>query len=287
MENKQIQATQQIINLSDSIVQYGDGIFETILIKVDKGIETYNFELHKQRIKFGCLKLGIKIPDLLKLEQKIISDIDLNLLDESINYIIIKVIISRGEALRAYKTSRVQKTKIYIQKTPYKFNAKLYLGAKIRLCDIKLATQPALAGIKHLNRLEQILAKREKDNDLFAEGLILDANNNVIECISSNIFIIKNNKIITPKLNKSGVLGTIRQKIFNSKDDIIQKLNLEVIEEVLRIDNIKEADEIFYTNAIAGIVPITALAIFDKKYKIDNIKELAKIIKHPCANYFK
>jgi 4-amino-4-deoxychorismate lyase len=128
-------------------------------------------------------------------------------------------------------------------------------GFKVRVCDLTLSSNPALAGLKHLNRLENILARAEWKNE-FAEGLLLDQTGHLIEATMSNIFLVKNRQLITPDLRGAGVAGVMRSAIMNR---FAAALSLSVVTQNLTLDDLKTADEIFLCNSLIGIWPVISV----------------------------
>jgi 4-amino-4-deoxychorismate lyase len=115
-----------------------------------------------------------------------------------------------------------------------------------------LAEQPTLAGIKHLNRLEQVLARAEWSDPAIAEGLMLDQSSRLIEGTMSNVFLVRGGVVYTPRLHRCGVAGIVRELV-------LQRLAAEcapVREADLTLDDVSAADEVFLTNSLIGIWPV-------------------------------
>ncbi|MGC2165160.1 MAG: aminotransferase class IV, partial [Gallionella sp.] len=129
------------------------------------------------------------------------------------------------------------------------------MGVKVRNCDLRLGHQSALAGIKHLNRLENVLAAAEWDDQDIAEGLLLDATDNVVSGTRSNLFLIKSNQIITPDLSRCGVAGVQRSRVLSWAT---QHGYAQQIRDV-HLNELFSADELFLVNSIIGLWPIRQL----------------------------
>jgi 4-amino-4-deoxychorismate lyase len=161
-----------------------------------------------------------------------------------------KIIVTRGESSRGYavpdgiKTSRVV-IKFAVPTYPLKNQTH---GVKLHLCELKLGLQPKLAGVKHLNRLENVLARMEWKDSSIADGLLLDSNDNVIECTMSNIFARYGNSLITPSLKECGVAGIARTRIIENAKDF--DLNVKI--EALKLNKLMQADEIIICNSLFG-----------------------------------
>jgi 4-amino-4-deoxychorismate lyase len=123
---------------------------------------------------------------------------------------------------------------------------------RLRWCQWTLPLQPALAGIKHLNRLDQVMARREWRDPRIHEGLLCDANGDVIEGVASNLFIVQNGQLATPLLDRCGVAGVLRQRI-------IDRLAPAIVERRLSRADVLAADEVFVCNSLRGIRPVTRI----------------------------
>ena len=126
----------------------------------------------------------------------------------------------------------------------------------MRLCDLRLGAQPALAGLKHLNRLEQVLARAEWTDPAIAEGLLLDNNGAVIEGTQSNLFAVIGDRLLTPVLDEAGVAGVMRAWILEWA--ALFGLNWE--EARLTRSDVLEARELFLSNSLIGVWPVRSLA---------------------------
>jgi 4-amino-4-deoxychorismate lyase len=120
---------------------------------------------------------------------------------------------------------------------------------------MRLGNQPRLAGIKHLNRLENVLAAAESNAADIAEGLLMDKDENVIGGTRSNLFLVSRGKLVTPDLSRCGVAGVQRDRViaWAARHDIA----LQVRD--IRLDEVLHADELFLVNSVIGIWPIREL----------------------------
>lgn len=249
------------LSVSDRGFSYGDGLFETILVV---GTILPFKQLHWQRLQRGCERLGIVL-DVNLLEQYIdkllqhLSKSDGNSQQKSI----LKIIVTRGMGKRGYKPSTGAIPTIVLQLSkkpePIDYND----GVALCLCKHRLGLNPSLAGIKHLNRLDNILASMEIDSEKYQEGLIFDLNDNLIEAVSRNVFIIKDEELITPILDNCGVAGVARDLIL---EKYRQQLSLLTKEKPITRDELFNADEVFLTNSIDGVWPVKSIE--DKKIPV-------------------
>lgn len=241
---------QDQLPVSDRGLQYGDGVFETIAY--------HNGQLrfvsaHLDRLSQGCKRLGIDFQQrkALKIElHKICSDLDTK---QSKNAVV-KIIVTRGSGGRGYQAAvDMEPTRIIsIHPWPSHPEENTTAGVKVRLCQQRLVDNPALAGIKHLNRLEQILARNEWDDETIAEGLMCNAHGDIVEGTFSNIFMVKSGMLITPPLDRCGINGITRATIM----DIAAKVGIPCHQAYIRQQDLESADEVFMCNSIIGIWPI-------------------------------
>jgi 4-amino-4-deoxychorismate lyase len=243
------------VSVDDRGLAYGDGLFETI--KVTSGKPEW-LELHLQRLLEGCCRLQIPL-DLILIRQDI-----RRLLDEyDISQAIIKIIISRGGSERGYK-SDLQKGSnrlVSLQAWQQNYSRQQTQGVITRLCDTRLAINPALAGIKHLCRLENVLARSEWQTAVIDEGLMLDSDSRLVEGTMSNLFLVSEQRLITPSLHRCGVAGVIRQQII---EKLSVALNLHCVITDVTIDDAYRAEEIFVCNSLMGIWPVIAIGCHRK-----------------------
>ena len=237
------------IEISDRGFQYGDGLFETIA--VINGQPVF-FDRHMDRLNAGCRRLYIPFPgtELLTLEAQ-------NLCQHS-SKAVLKLIITRGSGGRGYRQPDVIQPTRVLSLHPFPDYPDTYKeqGITARFCDTRLGLNPALAGIKHLNRLEQILARAEWTDPDIQEGIMLDMNEHVIEGTMTNLFYIKNNTLYTSSLMLSGVAGIMRSIIMAMSSEH----GLSAIEHTFTKDELLSADEVFVCNSIIGIWPIKQIA---------------------------
>jgi len=115
-----------------------------------------------------------------------------------------------------------------------------------------LPINSALAGIKHLNRLDQVIARNEWRCHSIHEGIMLDADGYVVEGTMSNLFLVKNGKLMTALLDRAGVAGIMRSVILEQAR--LRAIDLEIRR--IRLNELITADEIFLTNSVIGVWPV-------------------------------
>lgn len=236
---------QSTIAITDRGLHYGDGLFETIAVYT--GIPQL-WHRHWRRLSRACVRLGIE-----GLDEGILHD-EAHKICDGIERGVLKVIVTRGGGGRGYRPNLNQPaTRILASYAwPEYPSANWQEGVAVRVCTTRLGRNPALAGLKHLNRLEQVLARREWDEPGIAEGLMLDDRGRVISGTMSNLFIVKSGRLLTPQLDECGVEGVMRGVII----DLAHDLTIPVEEAALTLDDLRQAREIFLCNALIGIWPV-------------------------------
>ena len=232
----------------DRGLHYGDGLFETMAVYAG---QVRLLARHMQRLRWGAQRLAISLPD----EEALLAQIQqaAQLLGEGV----LKLILSRGCGGRGYlpPEDAVAEWQLlpYAQALP-RWDAHSS-GIVARLCTLRLARQPALAGMKHLNRLEQVLARAEWRDAAIDEGIVLDSAGSLVECVASNLFLWRGQRLLTPKLDQCGVAGVMRAEVMQCAAN----LGYTVEELELTQDDLLVADEVFCTNAVQGIRPMREL----------------------------
>ena len=237
-------AKQSKISIFNRNSQFGDGLFETCLVENKKILFWIN---HFARLNRGCKQLKISKVD----ESVWLSDVKKALSLCSYDRCVVKLILSRGESQRGYGfKDDIKPVRAVIISELQK--ATLNNSFSLEYCQSGYDSNPKLAGIKHCNRLEQVLARSDLKSD---EGIMLDENCNVISVTQGNIYAIHGNTLITPKLDKCGVEGTRRAVIL----DLAKLLGIKVKVEALSVEKLGQADEVFISNSIIGIQSISQI----------------------------
>ncbi|MDT8404195.1 aminodeoxychorismate lyase [Sulfuriflexus sp.] len=237
---------------TDRAVHYGDGVFETIA--VFNG-QPRGWHRHMQRLVVGCAKLGISQPDTGQLAseaRQLYKDYG-----EGQARLVLKLIISRGSGGRGYRPAAgVAPTRI-VALYPWPEHAYDWykVGIRLHVCETRLACNPALAGIKHLNRLENILASSEWQDKDIDEGLMCNMQGEVIAGTMSNVFAVIDGSLHTPSLGQCGITGTMRARVIEAGVE----LGIRINERAIQLEELYEADELFVCNSILSIVAVRQL----------------------------
>lgn len=226
------------VDPADRGLAYGDGLFETM--RVHRG-EIPWLDAHLQRLQRGAQRLGIAPPDEALLRAEIAA------MCAHRDAVVLKLIVTRGVGGRGYAPPLHPEPTwmLSLHDAPPPMQS-----VGIVWCETAFADQPALAGIKHCNRLEQVLARREVAAASADEGLMCDATGNVVSATSANLFIHDGNGWCTPKVDRSGVAGICRDWLLR---------HAHVREAVLDRDAVERSSAIFLCNAVRGILPVRRL----------------------------
>ena len=237
-----------LISIRDRGLLYGDGVFRTLRAS---GGHALHWPLHYQKLRHDCTTLGIACPDSALLSAELNGLLDLH--PDGV----IKLIVTRGQGMRGYAPpARAEPTIIWdVSPLPDYPDDWATSGIRARLCQLRLGQQQHLAGIKHLNRLENVLAAGEWNDAGIAEGLLMDAAGNVISGTRSNLFLVSQGKLITPDLSRCGVAGVQRDRVmaWAAKNSMPLQIRDISLDEVLR------ADELFVVNSIMILWPLREL----------------------------
>ena len=254
------------ININDRSIHYGDGLFETILCN-DNNL--YYWQQHFQRLQTSAEQLKITCPP----EQVFLDDITKLLTDnDSRSACAIKIIVSRGKGERGYKFSKNTAVNRLVMLSSLDAGHSSVLSRKLLqgelfICRQQVSINENLAGLKHLNRLENVMARNEWDAG-YIDGLMLNANQHVIEGSMSNLFAITGDQLFTPDLKLSGVNGIMREMIIN----LAVKNYIKTTVTNLTIDEISTMDELFISNSLLGMKAVTKLG--DSLYKGQQVSDM-------------
>jgi len=233
------------IAANDRGLAYGDGLFETL--RAHRGDVPW-WTAHWERLQTGAERLGIALPR----EDQVLAEAK-DLLDGG--DAVLKLIVTRGSGGRGYAPCAGAASAWIVSKHPLPSEPSAD-GIVLRWCETRLAVQPRLAGIKHCNRLEQVLARAEwnrpgaRDTDA-AEGLMLDMGGDVVSATAANVFVLCGDGWVTPRLDRCGVAGVCRAWVLRE---------IGATESRLAVTDVESADAIFLCNAVRGILPVAKLA---------------------------
>jgi len=255
------------LSVTDRGLQYGDGLFETLALRDG---EPLLWDRHVQRLGEGCRRLGLPAPEASLLREEVTR------IAGSAARAVAKIILTRGTAGRGYRADAASSATRIVQRLPWPAYpvAAGKEGVAVRWCETRLAHQPRLAGMKHLNRLEQVLARAEWQDD-YAEGLMRDTDGLVIEGTKTNLFLVRDDgTVVTPDLSQSGVAGVMRAQILDSA----AALGMCCIIQAVTTDMVESAQELFLTNSLIGIWPIRRIEA--RHYVVGQISQALQAALH-------
>ena len=228
----------------DRALAYGDGLFETM--RACRG-ELPWWDAHWSRLERGAVRLRLAMPSPAKVRSEAAQ-----LLDGRDG--VLKLQLGRGSGGRGYAPPLAPEPSWILSRHPLP-SSHPAAGLTLRWCDTQLALQPALAGIKHCNRLEQVLARAEWqipgaiDGDA-DEGLMRSTDGDVVCATAANLFVLHGERWRTPPVDRCGVAGVCRQWLLD---------RFEVEQARLSVADVETADAIVLTNAVRGILPVARL----------------------------
>ncbi|AZG73051.1 aminodeoxychorismate lyase [Shewanella livingstonensis] len=244
-----------LINPFDRGVAYGDGVFATMrTASTDMTAGVLFLDGHLCRLQQSCERLGIEwCPSDLLIQQ-------LNQLAKQYPQHCIKLLLTRGVGGRGYQAPiNTNVTEVVsVHAIPDHYHDWQQSGIALASSPISLGRQPLLAGMKHLNRLEQVLIKSQPLPLTHQDWLVFDCDGNVIESSIANIFVINNNQVFTPAITHAGVSGVMREIMI----DTLLCHGIAVMATQLTLSDIKAAEHIFITNSLFGIIDVTAIDDF-------------------------
>ncbi len=242
------QPAHALASLKDRGLAYGDGLFETLAVKAGQPLL---LDLHMQRLAQGCSRLAI-VADNTVIRSEVLA------YAQAMGEGVLKLIVTRGDSLRGYSASPEALPRRILQASPPAAypEANAQEGIQLFDCATRLAEQPLLAGLKHLNRLEQVLARAEWQDPTYAEGLMRDTSGRVIEGVFSNLFLVRDGSLYTADLQRCGVAGVMRAALLVEAER--QGIARHVTD--ISFEQLRQADELFLCNSVYGIWPVRAFA---------------------------
>ena len=250
-----LQAAGQLDPLDRGLV-YGDGLFETLRYELGR----YHLLLaHLQRLQRGCSILDISYPQDRIEEQLALTREYLG--TAGCSSCSVRLLVTRGTADsgakgRGYGGEHGAASvvlSVFPSPLPWRSHAP---ELTLRSCEYRLAVQPQLAGIKHCNRLDQVLAARELSRHGAQEGLLYDTLGNLISAVSSNVFLRIEGALVTPVLTGSGVAGTVREALMRT---VAPRCGVSVSEQTLTAADLVRASEVFLSNSLQGLRSVVAV----------------------------
>jgi len=238
-------AATAAVSARDRGLNYGDGLFETMRLHAGR---VRLLSRHLARLRAGCVRLALPYPGDARIEA------DIARLADAGAEGVVRLVLTRGDGGRGYAPPHgaAGRRIISLHALPPPGPPALSLG----ICSTPLGQSVALGGLKHLGRLEQVLAAAEVAMAGWDEGLMLDASGYVVEATRHNLFYVRGGRVLTPPLDRCGVAGVMRGLVLET----LAALHLPGGEAPLRYDELDEIDEMFLCNAVVGVRPVRRVA---------------------------
>lgn len=231
-----------LVSATDRGIAYGDGVFRTFPVR---GGRAQCWSRHYAKLASDCQRLGIAAPVRDMLER----DVDAICMAEP--DCVVKIIVTRGQGERGYRAPPVVRPTVITMTSPLPRipGDGPDCGVAIYPCRLRLSHQPAVAGIKHLNRLENVIARAEWSDVEYAEGLLLDEAGNVVCGTMTNLFAVERGVLLTPDLSRCGVAGVTRDRVIEAAacDGILCHVH------DLTLERVRAAEEVILVNSVIGV----------------------------------
>lgn len=230
------------IDPRDRGLAYGDGLFETMRWH-DGRIPL--LDRHLERLGHGAQRLALALPEFGDIEDRVGPALD------GVSDAVVKLVVTRGVGQRGYASPASPQPTAFLQVDSFARRRPLDpRGLALQWCETRLAVQPLLAGIKHLNRLEQVLARAEWSAPDIDEGLMCDPSGHVVCAVSNNVFAVLDGRVVTPAVDLAGVAGVARAVLMEALDVTVRQVSRA---------EFASATEIFVCNAVHGAWPVIRL----------------------------
>ncbi len=239
-----------VLPLPDRGLDYGDGLFETLLVHHGKPLYT---ELHLERLAQGLSALAL--PDCLSAARQQLENTAHDFFYQNKwPWAVLRLSITRGPGQRGYTPAINATPRILIQIGCLDRDCgQMSNAATLGVAAIRLSKQPLLGGIKHLNRLEQVLAAAQAQAEGTDECIVMDQTDHLTCVVAGNLFLVRHGELLTPKILDCGILGTRRRLIIEKWAPLI---GLHVREVRLTLSDLQTAEEVFYSNSLQTVRPV-------------------------------
>jgi 4-amino-4-deoxychorismate lyase len=224
-------------------LESGDGVFETLAVV---GGRVRLRDRHLTRLAAGCERLALPLPALETLRGELVAAA------ATPGVAVLKLIVARGRPGGSAEGA----TRLLYATGPRTRPAEWWSeGVRVHVCGLRLAPTAALAGLKHLSRVDLRLARAEWSDPAIAEGVLLDVHGAVLCGTMTNVFAVVDNRLVTPDTSRGGVAGVMRGALLDAWRDAGRPVQVGG----LRLDDLLRADEVFLTNALIGAWPVRRL----------------------------
>ncbi len=234
--------------VSDRGLQYGDGLFETIAW-IDGRAPL--LDRHWRRLEHGCARMALTLPERVRVES------EFDRAAAGLRRAVLKLIVTRCGSERGYRFAAGAGSRRIVSSGPWPDRPEHWYrdGVAVRVCSTRLSSQPLLAGLKTLGRLEQVMARAEWHGDEYYDGLMLEADGTLVCATMNNIFLVRDSKLLTPELSRCGVAGVMRAEVM----EVASAAGIDIECRNIDVGELADCDELMLTNAISGILPVSRI----------------------------
>ncbi len=242
-------AAADSVAATDRGLAYGDGVFRTLLSRLGRPIAWAH---HYRKLARDCAALELPCPSEELLARELARTLD------PAGAQVAKIIVTRGSGERGYAPPREPSTTRIVMTGPVPTHPVEFshAGVEVCICSMQLASQPRLAGVKHLNRLENVLARAEWSDPTVPEGLVMDDAGRIVGGTHSNLFLIEGGALVTPELSRCGVAGVTRERVMEAA----AAHGIACREESVPQARLMGAEAALLVNSVIGVWAIRACA---------------------------
>jgi 4-amino-4-deoxychorismate lyase len=233
------------VPVTDRGLNFGEGLSETLLIR--SGQPRF-WQGHMDRLADGCERLSLPLPPQSVLLREVQT------VSAGQGDCLVKIVLTGGASGPTYRRSETVRCRriVCAYPLPEMGGQPETTGVQARICDLRLAVQPVLSGLGHLNRLERVMARSEWRDETVQEGILLDPEDHVISGISSNIFLVFSDRLLTPRLDRCGIRGVMRAAILSAFRPRCEQRRI-------MLDMLPDAEEVFVCSTVRNIWPVTRI----------------------------
>ena len=255
LNGKIIPDTDGNISSGDRGFLYGDGIYETL--RSYKGIPFKLYE-HLERMRHSAKQLRISFDYTNEDIDGWIKELFMKNRSQDAY---IRITLSRGTGGgRLQMDDNIEPTTMVQVKPLTPYDRRLYEeGMSLVVSNYKRSTSCPISCHKTTNLLKSIMMKEEANKRSADEVIIVNTDEYVTECVVSNIFFVNNWRVVTPSLNTNILPGITRRTVL----DICKESSIPASEECFKVETLLNADEVFITNSLMEIMPVSKIENYD------------------------
>lgn len=240
-----------LVPADDRGLLYGDGVFRTV--RADAG-RRWLWDEHLRVLVRDAARIDLLLDD--DLCRRIDADAATLIGADSG---VLRITVTRGSGPRGYAPPVPAQPRVVLAFTPVPPPPLEGAGVRLRVARTRAALSPALAGIKHLGRLEQVRAAAECDDAAIFDLLMLDPADALLCTTRCNLFVRRGRTLRTPRVDGGGVAGVVREQILGGRIDELSALVDAPGADRMGLEALREADEVFLTNAVIGVRAVAEL----------------------------